>query len=578
LTEPGAAAVGIGQAAIRLLAALDGRRRRQLVLLTLLTVANAVADLAMVAAAMLFLTALAGQSGAALPPVLSGWFSTVPPGSQVALGALAFAGSAVAANSLRLLYLRLSERFVANVTHELIIAVHARVFAQPYDYHVRHHSSELIGSLETVQVLAYILIHQWLQSVAALATGAAFAWLLIAIDPLPAVAAFTLLGLFYLLVARMASRRLKANSIVVGQAYGDRIRKVQESLGAIRDLKIDHSERAQLDDLRRVNARFAAASASTSFIAGAPRFVVEAGAVLLVAALATLLAARSDGSALVLVGGIALGGLRLLPLLQQAYRSWAMMAANRAIATQVVELLNLPLPAESEEKVAPLPFRTAISLDQVAYRYPERPDPAVENVTLVIERGSRVAFVGETGSGKSTLADIVMGLLAPQSGSVQVDRMILGHDNIRAWQRNIAHVSQSIFLADASIARNIAFSVPQARLDMARVRAAAARAGIADFIGSLPEGFETAVGERGVRLSGGQRQRIAIARALYKDAPVLVLDEATNALDEETEAKVLDSLFADRALTILIIAHRPSAVAQCDKVIKLENGRVVLGA
>ena len=167
-----------------------------------------------------------------------------------------------------------------------------------------------------------------------------------------------------------------------------------------------------------------------------------------------------------------------------------------------------------------------------------------------------------------------MGLLRPSSGTITVDGEPLTQANVRGWQRNIAHVSQSIFLADASIARNIAFSVPSEASDPARVREAARIAELLDFIESLPHGFETTVGERGVRLSGGQRQRIGIARAIYKDAPLLVLDEATNALDEQTEARVLANIFADKFRTVLMIAHRAAAIALCDEVVRLDNGRI----
>jgi ATP-binding cassette, subfamily B, bacterial PglK len=192
-----------------------------------------------------------------------------------------------------------------------------------------------------------------------------------------------------------------------------------------------------------------------------------------------------------------------------------------------------------------------------------------------MRRGQRIALVGETGSGKSTLADLLMGLLTPESGRILVDGHPLVPADIRSWQRNIAHVSQSIFLADASIARNIAFSVADELPDIARVRDAAAKAGISAFIESLPGGYETIVGERGARLSGGERQRLGIARALYKNAPLLVLDEATNALDEETEAKVLDRVFADKERTIVIITHRQSALRRCDQVVRLHDGRRV---
>jgi ABC-type multidrug transport system fused ATPase/permease subunit len=565
---------GAGQALRTLLGALPPERKAQLATLTLLTLVNGAADLAMVGSAMIFLGALAGQAAGSLPALLADWVQAVPADRQVPVAALLFGGSALAANLVRLLYLRTSEAYACRVAHALTMKVHERVFAQPYDYHVRHQSSELIATLQTVPVLASNLVHQWLQSMAALATGLAVGWLLVSIDPLPAIGALAALGLFYVAVARLAARGLHANSAIVGQAYGERVRRVQESLGAIRDLKIDHSEAAQLEDFRRVDALYQDASASTAFVVAAPRYVVEAGAILLVAALAALLAGR-DGSALILIGGIAIGGLRLLPLMQQAYRSWAMMAASRAMMAQVVGMLRLPLPSATADDVRPLPFRSSIRLSGVGFRYPERTEPALDGISMTIERGSRIGLAGETGAGKSTLIDLVIGLLRPQAGSIEVDGKPLAAGDIRAWQRNIAHVSQHIFLADASIARNIAFSVPEVGLDMARVRRAAASAAIADFIEALPEGYDTPVGERGVRLSGGQRQRIAIARALYKDAPLLVLDEATNELDEATEATVLANVFADAGRTIMVIAHRPSALRLCDRIVTLTQGRIV---
>ena len=554
-----------------LIGAMSAPHRRRFWLLSLLTLANAAADMALVASSVWFLATLAG--GEALPAFLAGWLPGGDGGRSIETAALVFAVSAVAANLLRLIHLRLSENLVAGVAHELTVELQRRVFAQPYDYHVRHHSSEVLASLETGRQMAFHILHQWLQSIAALATGLALLLLLFWIDPVPALIALGLLGLFYLVVAKAAAKRLSRNSAMLGRAYGERIGKVQESLGAIRDLKIDHSERAQLEDFRLADARYAAATASTAFISGAPRFVIEAGAILLVAVLAVWLTASGTGSALPLIGGMAVGGIRLLPLLQTAYRSWASMAAYRAIFGQVETLLRLPVPSDVDPAVRAMDFRAAISLDNVTFCYPGRTEPVLAGLTMTIDRGGRVALVGETGLGKSTLADILMGLLRPQRGNVTVDGVPLDESNMAGWQGNIAHVSQNIFLADASIARNIAFSLAGAPIDMGRVRRAAEAAQILDFIDSLPEDFETEVGERGVRLSGGQRQRIAIARSLYKDAPFLVLDEATNALDEDTESKVLASLFADPDRTILIIAHRPSAIALCDKVVKLESGR-----
>ena len=204
------------------------------------------------------------------------------------------------------------------------------------------------------------------------------------------------------------------------------------------------------------------------------------------------------------------------------------------------------------------------------FRYQPELPCVLRDVSLKIRRGERVALVGPTGSGKSTLADILMGLLPPSSGRLLIDGREVSPE---AWQQNIAHVPQSIFLADASIAENIALGIPAEAVDSSRLRAAAAQAQIASFIESLPQGYATAVGERGVRLSGGQRQRIGIARALYKQADVLVFDEATSALDDATEQALMETLAGlSRDLTIILVAHRLSTTAYCDRVITVANG------
>jgi ABC-type multidrug transport system fused ATPase/permease subunit len=212
----------------------------------------------------------------------------------------------------------------------------------------------------------------------------------------------------------------------------------------------------------------------------------------------------------------------------------------------------------------------------VSFRYVDDRPMVLNDVSLVIPKGSRVGFIGKTGSGKSTIIDLVMGLMMPTSGEVRIDDAVLSPDTVRAWQAQIAHVPQAIYLADTNVAGNIAFGVSEEKIDMERVREAARQAELAEFIESLPEKYDTIVGERGIRLSGGQRQRIGIARALYKRASVLVFDEATSALDNETEAAVMGAIERlQRDLTILIIAHRVTTVAMCDKVIKLDGGEVV---
>ena len=225
---------------------------------------------------------------------------------------------------------------------------------------------------------------------------------------------------------------------------------------------------------------------------------------------------------------------------------------------------------------APLSFQEAVRFDDVKFHYSSDSPWVLNDFNLTISKGSRIGFVGSTGSGKSTTLDLLMGLLEPTQGKILVDGHPISGKRLRAWQQNIAHVPQSIFLADSTLAENIAFGVPREAIDMDRVQQAACQAQIADFIESRPKGYQALVGERGVRLSGGQRQRIGIARALYKRASVLVFDEATSALDNATERKVIDAIKSlNRELTILLVAHRLSTVQHCDTIIEMEYGRVV---
>ena len=569
--------VGFGTAFRQLYGLLSPARRRQFYRLLGLMLLGAAAELALVASAVPFLALLSGHADAGSLGPLGGALTGGgrDPGQLIGTVAPLFILAVLAASGIRLLLSWSNQSFVLGVGHDLAVEAQRRILLQPYAFHLERSTTASIAALDKIQILVFGVLQQGMTTLVAAIIGLFIMTLLVNIDAAAALAAAAALGLAYLVVSRVTAARLARNSEIVGTAYDERIKVIQESLGGIRDVIIDQTQPLYLDEFRKIDRRFTRAEVATVFIAGSPRFLLEGAALVFVAALAIVLSGRDGGlnAALPVLGAIALGGLRLMPLLQQAFASWATLAANRSVVGQVLDLLSLPVPAEREPAAA-LPFHHSIRLTDVGYSYPGRPAPAVDGVSLEINRGERLGLAGETGSGKSTLADLLMGLLPPRSGRIAVDGVELGPANVDAWRRNIAHVSQSIFLADASIARNIAFSVAIERVDMDRVRQAAKQAEIADFIGQLPKQYDTIVGERGVRLSGGQRQRIAIARALYKGAPLLVLDEATNALDPDTEAKVLANILADAGRTVLIIAHRPSAMQHCDRIVRLKDGRV----
>jgi ATP-binding cassette subfamily B protein len=339
---------------------------------------------------------------------------------------------------------------------------------------------------------------------------------------------------------------------------------------------IDGTQASYCEIYRRADLALRRAQGNSAFIGGSPRYLMESLSMLLIGGLAYGLAQQPDGvsKAIPVLGALALGAQRLLPILQQAFSSWAAMQSGHAYLKDTLAMLDQPLPDYADQPAAtPLPFRRDISLRHLSFRYSPQGPKVLSDINLIIPKGSRVGFIGATGNGKSTLLDIVMGLLLPTTGTLEVDGQAVTPATQRAWQAHIAHVPQSIFLADSSVEENIAFGLPKDKIDRDRVRKAAQLAQIADTIESWPKAYRTFVGERGVRLSGGQRQRIGIARALYKQADVIIFDEATSALDNETEWAVMQAIEEfSKDLTVLIIAHRLSTLKSCTHIVELKDG------
>lgn len=563
---------------------MSPHRRRQFYIVLVLMIFGAFAEIATIGAVLPFLSLLADPGRLDQIPRVAHTFNAVGAVTAhdrlVAALALFILLAAVGA-AVRLQLLASTQKFVFGMGHDLAVEIHRRLLFQPYTYHVSHNTSGLVASLEKVGVIVFNVLQQAMLA----ATSAFMAVFIIAgliyIDPFTALSAAAAISLIYLLVSAISGRALARNSRIIGSSYDERIKIFQESFGGIRDVIIDSSQSVYLDAFRKLDERFNIARAKVSFISSAPRFVIEGLGMVVIATLALVISSGEGGfaKALPILGALALGAQRLLPLLQQTYVGWSTAIAYNSVLAQVLELLRLPVEEESRSGLAapPLPLRRQVKVAGVSYEYPNRRAPAIERVSFEIPVGRTVALIGKTGSGKSTLADLLMGLIEPSAGSITIDGIPLTRENRRNWQRSIAHVPQAIFLADTSIARNIALGVPSDRLDMDRVIEASRKARLDEFVTTLSEGYDTFVGERGIRLSGGQRQRLGIARAIYKQAPVLVLDEATSALDDETEAAVMEALdrLGAEGRTIIMIAHRLSTISRADQVVRLEHGRLV---
>jgi ATP-binding cassette subfamily B protein len=565
---------------------LSRRRRLQLGLLLLVMLASGAAELVSLGAVLPFLAVLTDVQALGQPPLVrslaaqAGLSEANAPLLLVAVVTLGFAAAAVLAAVVRLLNLRLNTRLAAAVGSDLSCEAYRRTLYQPYGVHVHRNSSAVITATSTQIELTVGALNALLQLITSAVVAVGLLGGLLWIDVSIALALMVLFGSAYGVLAMAMRQELRSNGMRIAEATNQQLKALQEGLGAIRDVLLDGSQATYLQIYRQADLPLRQLQGKNQYLGAFPRYALEALGLVAIALLggALVLQRGSGGAVVPLLGALALGAQRLLPTLQQAYAGWAALTGCNAALAAVLAMLDQPMP-ELIANVAPMPLRQSLRLAAVGFRYAREMPEVLKGLTLEIRQGERIGLIGGTGSGKSTTVDLLMGLLEPTQGQVLVDGQDL-HDPQRpellsAWRASIAHVPQSIYLADSSIAENIAFGVPKDQIAHERVRRAAAQAQIASFIEASAQGYESFVGERGIRLSGGQRQRIGIARALYKQATVLVFDEATSALDNDTERAVMDAVDSlSRELTLVIIAHRLSTVANSDHVIELEQGRV----
>jgi ABC-type multidrug transport system fused ATPase/permease subunit len=566
------------------------RRRLQLLLLVVLMLMSSVAELLSVASLVPFLAAISDPAGLwsqpGVRPLAAGLGVDSPERLILPLTVVLIAAG-VASAGIRAANLLVNSRLSALIGSDLAVAGYRHTLEQPYGVHLGRNSSEVITRLAYLGGVSRGVLAPLLQGLSGLIVAITLVAGLLLYQPALAVGLAVVFLLSYTLLAGLNRRRLHRISALSDHYSQLSLRTQQEGLGAIRDVILDGSQALFVDAYRQAQVPLMLLQAEADTVAGLPRFVLEAvGMVAIAGSVLWLLPRGGAIAALPAMGALALGFQRLLPAVQQMYAASTYLGAYRDVLAGGLELLEQPLtlvtaPALLTPSLSPaLTFQRSLELRGVAFRYLEGP-PILRDIDLTIRPGEWIGLVGTTGSGKSTLLDLLMGLLSPSQGQIFLDGLPLddrhiGADRRRDWQRRRAHVPQAIFLADASIAANIAFGVPSEQIDPERVAWAAIQAQAMEFITALPQGLATAVGERGVRLSGGQRQRLGLARALYKQAEVMVLDEATSALDTLTEEAVMEALWrVGRGLTVLLVAHRLSTLSRCDRIIVLEQGQIM---
>ena len=565
---------------LELFAHLPAKRIRQLLLLIPLVIVGALSEIIFIGSVVPLVSLMAAPNAFFSSPVASqvlSLFSLDQVSDPGPMFAAIFMLIVIVATLIRVFLMYVTNKLVFGLSYDVGVRLYTLFINQPYNYHLSRSSGEVLADFNKVQILTGGIFRPVIDGAVSVCLSAAIFAGLVLVNAGIAITSAALIGCLYALTGSLLRKYLTQNSSIIAGVQAKRVKVVQEGLGGIRDLILDGSQSQYRRMFAQVDSEFRNAQARNNFIVLMPRFLIECVSICLLVLLVFLLSRQTGGltEALPLVGALALGAQRLLPLIQRIYQVWAQFEGNISVLEDVLNSLRLPLARSNRLPIVGLRFKNSLVLDQLGFAYHNEGPQVLKDISLTVPKGSKVGVVGESGSGKSTLMDLLMGLIEPNHGQIKVDGVSIDGANRRHWQRNIAHVPQHIYLADATLAENVAFGTDPSEIDFDRVNDAVACAQLTQLVDASRDGYNMLVGEQGVKLSGGQRQRIGIARALYKTADVLIFDEASSALDTETEEKVMSSISKlEKKITVFMVAHRLHTLRHCDLIIKLQNGKI----
>ncbi len=565
---------------------LSKRRRYQLFFLLLTMIASGIAEMLTLASIIPFLSLISSPSEILNQSYIQNITKIIginETNQLLLLTTLIFCLTVLFSSIIRIGNLWLGHKLVAKIGSDLSCDIYLHNLYQPYSYHIKSNSSEIITTATSYITATISVLQSSLRLINSLFISTFLVISLLLIDWHLALFSTIIFALLYFFLGLISKNRLFRNSKLIATLQGEQIKSLQEGLGAIRDVILDHSQKIYFNSYCKIDKKLRETEQQNAFLGNFPRFSFEAIGLILIALFALFVSERSEGVSKIIpiLGSFALGAQKLLPAIQNLYGSWAAIKSQITSIENVILHLNKPLENSiHKNNLVPLKLNDYIKFSNISFKYSDQKRMILDNINLQIFKGERIGIIGQTGSGKSTILDLIMGLLIPIKGQIYIDSLNLHDQNnsaeiINKWRISVAHVPQAIFLADTSIAENIAFGIPKENIDIIKVKKVAEEAKISNFIESIPNKYNTFVGERGVRLSGGQRQRIGIARALYKETELLIFDEATSALDSKTESDVINSIEnLNKNLTIIVVAHRLETLKNCDRIFSLDNNNL----
>jgi len=473
----------------------------------------------------------------------------------------------------------LQTRFYINLQQSTSERLYSSYLSKPYAYHLENNSAKLLSHTVTESSqFAIGFTSPAILIVNDILVVASILGILLFADPIGAISAMIILGSLSFFMYSLSKKRASLWGETRQAKEIKRIESAQQGLSGIKDIKLYGREKIFFNKYAQNTHISLDAGRKQTVLQAIPRIFLEFAAVLALCSLIIISSAQGDTANIMsTIALFAAAAFKLLPTIARLVVSSQQVSFASSVVDLIFTELVLERPNSKNEIIKNrIDFKTVISISNLNFTYENSINPALESISLNIKSGEMVGFIGSSGAGKSTLIDCFLGLIQPSSGQILVDDQVIDTSNMSSWQQKIGYVSQVLYLLDGTLRDNIAFGIPSDEIDDKNVLRAIEHSQMVDFISSLPDGLDTIVGERGVRLSGGQRQRIGIARALYNDPKILVLDEATSSLDTSTEKELMKSVESLHGTkTILIIAHRYSTIENCDYLYHLEKGKIV---
>jgi ATP-binding cassette subfamily B protein len=506
------------------------------------------------------------------------FFKVVEPKEIVMFIATLFCGAVIFSSCLRLLISKLNYKWSYDLAADLGTLVFEKTLRQNFLVHSMRNSSEIISgiTIKTGNLLGAMILPIMTAFQLTILIFSIFLTLCFVL-PVNNIVSLFCFVLIYALISILMKRKLNNNSKIIALHQAKGIKILQESLNGIRDVILGNSFNFYKKKYAISEKEYRSGLGRNAFLALAPRYLIEALGILLIVALALFAFNESPNrpeNVLPAIGLLALSAQRMLPYLQQLYAAYSGIVGNLQSNEDALNLLEQEFNIESK-LVDVIVLNDNLKLEDIDFAYKDKRNFQLSNINLSINRGDFIGIIGSTGSGKSTLVDLIMGLIFSDNGSFYVDGKLLNEENAPAWRKNIIHVPQNIFISDASIENNIALGVSKKSINKEKIEKVLKISCLEEFVNSSPERLNTKVGESGSQLSGGQRQRIAIARALYREGDILILDEATNSLDFKTEEKILSNIKDMKNKTIISVIHNLQKLKTFNQIIIMDEGKIV---